>query len=78
MEPGYNNEYLPLEDSFSDLLHPDRSTSFEAAEPFPYPQLHNPFHDQSQRPPHGGYPMAGIEYPGPNDVMLGRGGELEI
>lgn len=52
---GNNNEYFPLEDSFSDLITPDRSNSFS---------------DGASAG--GGYPMSGIDYPGPNDVMLGR------
>lgn len=85
MQDGYGNEYFPLDDSFSDLLHPDRSPSFgEAAgdhhqQPaFPPPEQQHQFpsslpdYSEESHDDYNGYPMSGIEYPGSNDVMLGR------
>ena len=60
--PRGHNEYYPLEDSFSDLIGSGRDVfAGDAFPPFPETQTDA-----------GGYPLSGIHYPGPNDVMFGR------
>ena len=116
----FQEEYFPLEDSFSDILDPDQNNASDPriASDFPdesaaschyseyeahlahlpvpetahfpepvlaatyYPQAHATLYPQPRVTHHhhpepqdgGGYPVAGIDYPGSNDVMLGRGG----
>jgi hypothetical protein len=64
---GGHNEYFPLEDSFSDSFGSERASDAFAdnADPF------SPFAETAQQTGDS-YPMSGIHYPGPNDVMFGR------